>query len=164
MAEPFVPDIGIEYPEKLDGRMVPIKAVRNVIVDEHYPFLNTTITFKIKRLLIYLVICTLMVVLAFFRFGLRIEGKKILRRHRRLLKDGAMTVANHVHRWDFPFVVQAVCCRTMYFPVWKEQLNGSDAGLIRGAGGIPIPDGISTIKFFNKAFDEIRARKKWIHF
>jgi 1-acyl-sn-glycerol-3-phosphate acyltransferase len=74
-----------------------------------------------------------------------------------------MTVCNHVQRWDFLFVMMAVRYRMVYFPVWKEQLRGPDRNLIRQAGGIPIPDNIQMMKHFNRAFDEIRAKKKWIH-
>jgi len=51
----------------------------------------------------------------------------------------------------------------MYFPVWKEQLKSKDSILIRYAGGIPVPEEINLIKYFNKAFDEIHKMKKWIH-
>jgi 1-acyl-sn-glycerol-3-phosphate acyltransferase len=60
-------------------------------------------------------------------------------------------------------MLQALRYRFMYFPVWKEQLNGSDGGAIRIAGGIPVPDEIRVIKYFNQAFDEIHAQKKWFH-
>ncbi|MCL2270458.1 MAG: 1-acyl-sn-glycerol-3-phosphate acyltransferase, partial [Treponema sp.] len=82
---------------------------------------------------------------------------------RHLLANGAMTVSNHVQRWDFLFVLQALRYRSMYFPLWKEQLRSPDATLIRCAGGIPIPNDIRSIKCFNDAFDEIHAKKKWIH-
>jgi 1-acyl-sn-glycerol-3-phosphate acyltransferase len=97
------------------------------------------------------------------RFGLKIKGRKILRKHRKIFKNGAMTISNHMHRWDFLFTLNAVRYRMMYFPVWKEQLNGPDENFIRFAGGIPIPDTIQTMKHFNKAFDELNSKKKWIH-
>jgi len=51
----------------------------------------------------------------------------------------------------------------MYLPVWKDNLNGPDMGFIRYAGGVPVPEDIHSIKCFNQAFDELHARKKWIH-
>jgi 1-acyl-sn-glycerol-3-phosphate acyltransferase len=163
MKEPYIPDVGIVYPEQPDARMVAVNPVRKVIIDEKYPFLGKTFKFKFFRFLVYLGIHTLTTFLAFVRYGFKVEGKKILRKHRKLFKDGAMTISNHVHRWDFIFVAQAVRYRMMYFPVWKEHLNGRDAGFISHAGGIPIPDDISTMKCFNKAFDEIHKKKIWIH-
>jgi 1-acyl-sn-glycerol-3-phosphate acyltransferase len=161
--EPYVPQMGFVYPDKPDDRMVPMEIIHNITIDEHYPFLDKTFKFRLRRFGIYLGIVTIVRWMSFFRFGLKIEGRENLRKHRALLKNGAMTISNHVHRWDFPFVAIAVRYRTMYFPVWKEILNSKDLNFIRGAGGIPIPDHIQAIKFFNKAFDELHARKKWIH-
>ena len=161
--EPYVPNLGLVYPDKLDGRMVNFKVVRDITVDENYPFLDRTPIFRFKRGIIYLTIFSIVRFLSFLRFGFKIEGRNILRKHRKLFKNGAMTVSNHVHRWDFIFVQLAVRYRTMYFPVWKEQLKGPDMGAIRLAGGIPIPEDIKTIRQFNKAFDDIHAKKKWFH-
>jgi 1-acyl-sn-glycerol-3-phosphate acyltransferase len=115
------------------------------------------------RGLMHLGIYTIVFTLSPIRFGLKIEGREILRKHKKLLKNGAMTVSNHIHRWDFLFVLQALRYRLMYFPAWKENLSGNDEGLIRLAGGIPVPEELRLIKYFNSAFDEIHAKKKWIH-
>jgi len=161
--EPYIPQLNFVYPAKLDAHMSERKIIHEVIVDENYPFLEKTFSFRFMRGLMHLGIFVLVFPLSLLRFGLKIEGRKILRKHRKLLRDGAMTVSNHVHRWDFLFVLQALRFRTMYFPAWKENLKGSDKDLIRLAGGIPVPEEIHTIKYFNQAFDEIRAKKKWIH-
>jgi 1-acyl-sn-glycerol-3-phosphate acyltransferase len=161
--EPYVPQLGIVYPPNPDDHMVAIKILRDVKVDENYPFLDKSFKFRFMRGLMHLGVFVLIFPLSPVRFGLKIEGRKNLRKHKKLLKNGAMTIANHVHRWDFLFMMQALRYRSMYFPVWKEQLNGSDLAFIRAAGGIPVPDELRVIKYFNQAFDEIHARKKWIH-
>jgi len=161
--EPYIPQLDIVYPDKPDAHMTEPKIIHEIIVDENYPFLDKSFKFRFMRCLVYLGIFVLVFPLSLLRFGLKIEGRKILRKHRKLLMNGAMTVSNHVHRWDFLFVLKAVRFRTMYFPAWKENLNGSDKNVIRSAGGIPVPEEIHTIKYFNQAFDEICARKKWIH-
>ena len=161
--EPYKPDLGIIYPDKPDEHIVPLEITHDVVVDENYPFLDKSPKFRFMRGLLYLGIFVLVFFLSPLRFGLKMEGRKYLRKYRELLKDGAMTVSNHVHRWDFLFVLQAVRYRMMYFPVWKEQLKGADEGFIRFSGGIPIPEEIHTIRHFNNAFDEVHAMKKWIH-
>jgi len=161
--EPYVPNLGIVYPEKPDDHMVAIDNIHEVKIDENYPFLEKTFNFTFMRYLMHLGIYTIVFTLSPTRYKLKIEGRDILRKHKKLFKNGAMTVSNHVHRWDFLFVMQAVRYRMMYFPVFKEQLRGKDKDFIRLAGGIPIPEEISAIKFFNKAFDEINKKKKWIH-
>ena len=163
MKEPYVPDLGIVYPEKPDGHMVEVIPLREVTIDENYPFLNKSFKFKFIRFFMYIGIFVLVFPLSIIRYGIKVEGRDILRKHRKLFKNGAMTVSNHVQRWDFLFIAQAVRYRTMFFPAWKEHLKGPDAGFIRHAGGIPIPETISTIKCFNRAFDEIHEKKKWIH-
>ena len=161
--EPYIPQLGIVYPAQPDEHMQELKITHEVKVDENYPFLDKSFKFRFMRGLEYLGIFTVVFFLSFLRYGLKIEGKKILRKYRKTLKNGAMTISNHVHRWDVLFVLLAIRFRSIYFPVWKELLNGSDANFVRLTGGIPIPEDIHTIKFFNKAFDEIIARKKWIH-
>jgi len=163
MNEPYIPQLGIVYPTKPDDRMVEVKVIQEVVVDENYPFLDKSFKFRFMRRLMHLAIFTLVFFLSPLRYGLKIEGRSILRKHRKLLINGAMTVSNHMHRWDFLFVLQAVRYRLMYFPLWKAHLNGPDKNFVRLAGGIPVPEDIRTIKCFNKAFDEIHVKKKWIH-
>ena len=162
-AEPYIPEINVVYPDKLDGHMRQLKITHKTKIDGNYVFLDKSFKFVFKRWLMHMGIFTIVFFMSCLRYGLKIEGRNILRKHRKLLKNGAMTVSNHIHKWDFLFVLKAVRYRFMYFPAWKEQLNTPDEGRIRCAGAIPIPEDIQTFKFFNKAFDEIVAKKKWIH-
>ena len=160
---PYVPKLDINYPSSLDGHTDKLEITHEVIVDKNYPFLDKTFRFRILRFLMYILIFAVVFFLSTGRFGLKVEGRKNLRKYRKLFKNGAMTISNHIHRWDYLFVLQAVRFRMMYFPAWKENLNTPDESFVRLAGGIPIPDNISTIKYFYRAFDEIHAMKKWIH-
>ena len=161
--KPYIPELNYVYPSKPDEHMLELKVTHEVIVDENYPFLDKSFAFRFMRGLMHFGIVMLVFPLSLLRFGFKIEGRNILRKHKKLLKDGAMTVSNHMHRWDFLFVLNAVRHRSMYFPAWKDNLSGPDEKVIRLAGGIPVPDSIQLIKYFNRAFDEIRAKKKWIH-
>jgi len=161
--EPYVPKLNFVYPSKPDQHMIEMKYVHELTLDENYPFLDKSFGFRFMRGLIYLGIYTLVFPLAVLRFGLKIEGRDILRKYRALLKNGAMTISNHIHKWDLLFVLKAIRYRSVYFPVWKENLKTPDRGSVRCTGGIPIPDSISLMKYFNNAFDEVCAKKKWIH-
>ncbi|MCL2805213.1 MAG: 1-acyl-sn-glycerol-3-phosphate acyltransferase [Treponema sp.] len=163
MKEPYIPQMDVKYPEKLDDHMLPLKLERDLILDKDYPFLDKSFGFRFMRALMHLGIFLIVFPLSILRFGLKIEGRRNLYKHRNLLKNGAMTVSNHVQKWDFLFVLQAIRYRSIYFPAWKENLKGPDCDMIRLAGGIPIPEEISIIKYFNIAFDEIIKKKKWIH-
>ncbi|MDL2228737.1 1-acyl-sn-glycerol-3-phosphate acyltransferase [Treponema sp. OttesenSCG-928-L16] len=162
-AEPYVPDLGIIYPDNPDEHIGELEKVHDIVVDENYPFLDKSPKFRFMSFLVYLGIFTLVFFLNKLRFGLKIEGRDIIRKNRRAFKNGAMTVSNHVLRWDLLCVLQAVRYRRLYFPAWKENLSGKDNFWIRHAGGIPVPTDIHVIRKFNEAFDELHARKKWFH-
>ena len=161
--QPYIPELDIVYPSKLDEHMLPINITHETIVDENYPFIDRSFSFKFMRRLMHLGIFTIVFIMNRVRFGLKIVGRKNLRKHKKLLKNGALTVSNHIHKWDFLFVLHAVRYRMMYFPAYKENLNSSDEDFVRLAGGIPVPDEVHTIKYFNQAFDEIHSKKYWIH-
>jgi len=161
--EPYVPQLNYTYPDQPDAHMLNVKLVRDVHVDQNYPFLDTSFAFRFMRVIIYLIIFIPGALLIRLRGGLKIEGRKNLRKFKKLFKNGALTVCNHVYRWDFISIVLALRYHMIYFPVWKEQLRSKDATLIRYAGGIPIPEELSLIKKFNQAFDDIHAMRKFIH-
>ncbi|MDR3139214.1 MAG: 1-acyl-sn-glycerol-3-phosphate acyltransferase [Treponema sp.] len=160
---PYSPQLDITYPDQPDAHMFLGPKEVDISIDEHYPFLDKSFAFRIKSALIYLGIFTLVFIISPIRFGLKIEGRDKLKKHRALLRKGALTVSNHVLRWDFLCVLQAVRFRRLYFPAWKENISGPDRNLIRLVGGIPVPTDIHVIKYFNRAFDELHERKKWFH-
>jgi 1-acyl-sn-glycerol-3-phosphate acyltransferase len=160
---PYVPDLGLVYPSVPDDHMILKPQEVDLVLDEHYPFLDKSAGFRIRSALIYLGIFTLVFVISPIRFGLRIEGRDKLKKFRALFRQGALTVSNHVMRWDFLCVLQAVRFRRLYFPAWRENISGPDRHLIRLVGGIPVPTDIHAIKYFYDAFDELHARKKWFH-
>ena len=162
-AEPYVPKLDVAYSPELDKHTDDLKITHEVIIDKDYPFLDKSFKFNFLRSLVYILIYGIVFFLSHLRFGIKIEGRENLRKHRKLLKNGAMTISNHIHRWDFLFVLEAVRFRKMYFPAWKENLNTPDETLLRLAGGIPIPEDIHLMRNFNQAFDDVCAMKKWIH-
>lgn len=159
----FVPKVDTVFPNIPDIPLLVPKVVREVEIDENYPYLDKSFKAKLDRFLIYSGIFTLVFLLQKTRYGLKIVGKKNIRKNKNLLKNGAITVCNHVYRWDFLAVLQAIKYRTMYFPARAENLKTSDAFLIRGSGGIPIPLSIKASHKFGLAFDELHKKKKWIH-
>lgn len=163
-SEYYTPQTGISYPDDPFEHIIPpVRTREDIIINKDYPFLDKSFKFNFMRNLMYLGIFIIIFSISPLRFGLKIRGRKILRKNRQLLKNGAMTVSNHVLRWDLLCVLQAIRWRQLYFPAWKENLSGPDHNYIRFAGGIPVPEDIHTIRYFNEAFDELRKKKKWIH-
>jgi 1-acyl-sn-glycerol-3-phosphate acyltransferase len=162
--QPYIPELGLTYPDKPDAHMYPRQGGgKELVLDEHYPFLDRSFSFRFKSRLLYLGIFTLVFPLNIIRFALRIEGRRILGKNRKLLCRGALSVSNHVLRWDLLMVLQALRFRRLWFPAFKDNLTGPDREIIRLSGGIPVPDRIHVMKFFNQAFDELHGRKKWFH-
>ncbi len=158
----YVPDTGAVWPQKPDEPLLKPKHLRSVVVDENYPFIDKSLKFFLWRNFIYAGIWLLVFPLQRLRYGIKFEGLKNLRKNKALFKDGAVTVCNHVYRWDFLAVVQAVKKR-LWFPARAENLMGSDAALIRAVGGIPIAENFAGTKKFYEAFDFLNQKKKWIH-
>ena len=91
--------------------------------------------------------------------------KIALKKHKKELSQGAITISNHVFYWDFLCVLKAIRPHLSYFPAWKDNFDGSSGNLIRLSGGIPIPtDSFRAMAKFNKAIEEVIESGKWLHF
>ena len=152
-----------QFPDIPDQPMFNPKIVRHVELDGNYPFLDKSFKMRFWNFLIYAGIFILVFPIHRIRYGLKFKGKEHIRKNKKLFADGAMTVCNHVYKWDYLAILQAVKFRRMWFPARGANMNGTDAGLIRKVGGIPIPENMSGLRKFKEAFDELHAKKKWIH-
>ncbi len=161
----YIPDIDIEYPE--DDPSAHILGVRydgrQVTLDETFPYYDNSLKFRINHALNRVLRRVLVLFVNRVRYGLQIVGKENLRKNKALLRDGAMTVCNHVYRWDLACVFDAIGNRNLWFPIYGEHLRGKDAWFIRYAGGIPIPESRSGLRSFDEAFDICRKKKEWMH-
>ncbi|MBO4320779.1 MAG: 1-acyl-sn-glycerol-3-phosphate acyltransferase [Treponema sp.] len=152
-----------QFPEIPDQPMFNPEIVRHVELDENYPYLDKSFKARFMNFLVYTGIFTLVFPFHRIRYGLKFKGKENLRNNKKLLSNGAMTISNHVYRWDFLAILQAVKYRRMWFPARGKNMEGKDAGQIRAVGGIPIPENLKGLMKFKEAFDELHAKKKWIH-
>ena len=154
------------YPDRCDEHMITVPHLRDVTVDEHYPYLRKDFLYKCIRSFYWVAMHTLLAVLLPITHGLRIHGRENLKKHKDLLKNGAITISNHVFMWDHLCVIRAIFPHLTYFPAWKTNLEGPNGPLIRMAGGIPIPDGgnMKAMKKFKAAMEEVLQSKTWMHF
>ena len=158
-------DMDYQYPERCDEHMITVKHLRDVNVDKDYPYLQKSFWFKCQRVIFFIVLRVLMFWLIRITHGLRIYGRENLKKHKEVLKNGAITISNHICMWDFVLVSKAVRPRLMFFPAWKTNLEGPNGPLIRMAGGIPIPtESFSAMKQFRGAMEEVLEGKTWMHF
>ena len=161
----YLPEEDIEYTEQ-DGsqRILTIKYTSDRIAfDETYPYLDDSFHYKLHRFVNNWLLYHVVMPLNRLRFGVRFEGKKRLKEYKDLFRNGAMTVCNHVYRWDMVCVFDAMKFRKMWFPIYGEHLMGNDSWFMRYAGGIPVAQTRGGMKAFNEAFDELHRRRQWLH-
>ena len=158
-------NLNYKYPERCDEHMIEVKNLRETAFDVNYPYLRKDFAFKCLRSVYWLGLQTVGFLLVKVTHGLRIYGRENLKPYKEALKGGAITVANHVFYFDLICVLAAIRPHLLYFPAWKENLNGSNRLWIRMSGGIPIPtDSIRSMICFKKAMQEVFESNKWMHF
>ena len=145
--------------------MIDVKHLRDVNLDENYPYLQKSFLFKCQRTLLHVCQYTVLPLVMWLRHGLRIHGKDKLKANKALLQKGLLTISNHVFMWDYICIMVALRPRLGYFPAWKTNLEGPNGPWIRMAGGIPIPtDRFRSMAKFMEAMDEVFNRGDWMHF
>lgn len=158
-------DLNYDYPEKSDQHMITVKHLRDVQLDENYPYLQNSFWFRCQRGFLRFCQYTVLPVVMWVRHGLHIHGKDKLRQHKEILDNGLITVSNHVLMWDYICLLVALRPKLGFFPAWKTNLEGPNGPLIRMAGGVPIPtQSLRAMVSFKKAMEEVLARKQWLHF
>lgn len=162
----YIPDCDIEYPETNPFEHI-IEVVYNtdkeIKLDDTYPYLDDSFHYKINELINHLGLDLGVIWLNKVKYGLKIEGRKKMRRYLKLYKDGAMTLCNHVYRFDMVSILSTMLFKKLRFPIYGDHIRGKESWYMRYVGGIPIPEEKSGLRRFNEAFDELRRRKTWLH-
>ena len=165
----YIPDVGIDYPEN-DPYEHLYKPVydRDVKVDEHYPYLDDSFKFRFLNWSMWILLLEIgLRIKLTIQMGLRIKGRENLKKYKEVLKNGAITVANHMYQLDCPCVLLAVRAKhTTRIPMFAPNFSTKNNFFLRVVGGIPIPShevGWGALKKFNTAFDEFHRRGYWFH-
>ena len=157
-------EMNFQYPDRCDEHMITVKHVRDVEFDENYPYLQKGWRYKLIRALCWLGLNCLLFWVFKFYYGLRVFGRKNLKKHKKALKNGAITISNHVFMLDFVCVMYAIRPHLLHFPAWKTNMEGPNGPFIRAVGGLPIPTGnIRAMIKFKRAMEEVLESKRWMH-
>ena len=157
-------ELDFTYPERSDEHMLTLKRTREIHLDADYGYMPRGAWFRIKRALVAAVLHTVVFPLMHLTHGLRIYGRENLKAHRAELKNGAITISNHVFMWDYLCVLKAIRPHISYFPAWKANFESGFQPYMRILGGMPIPEGdIHAMISFKKAMDEVVASGRWLH-
>ena len=129
------------YPEDTAGHYLEVTMDRGIVFDKDYPYVDYSKGFAFKRFWVRLLLRIIVFPMAKIRLGIRIKGKENLKNYKKYLDKGAVTVANHVHMWDYICVMKALHnFKWTYLLAWNKNVNGPDGPLVRMVGGIPIPE------------------------
>ena len=165
----YIPQPAMDYPQDNPfARTLFPKYTKQLAIDDKYPYLNDSVGYTFNLYLGYYVFLHLLLRIKLrVQMGLRIRGREVLKKHKEGLKNGAITIANHVYRLDCPCVLIAVNrTHNTRIPMFAPNFRTKDGYFMGIAGGIPIPEaeaGMSAMKKFNEAFDEFHRRGWWFH-
>lgn len=165
----YLPDMGIDYPTD-DPYVRLYKPVydRNIKIDADYPYINDTWQQKLLNFTLWnLVLEFVLRLLNRLRSGMRYEGRENLKKYKKELAGGYISLGNHCLRHDCEAIFHAIRAkRTVKIPMYAPNFNTKDNIFLRAVGGIPIPpaeEGLSAMKKFNEAFDEFHRRGYSFH-
>lgn len=164
-----VPQMRDDYPtEDPYIRLYKPEYIKNNVFDENYPYVDDSFRENILHWLGYPVLLYGgLNILLRLQMGLRFEGREWLKKYKKELAGGAITLGNHCHRHDAEAILLAVRAKwTTKIPMFAANFNTKDEIFLHMVGGIPIPPaefGMAAMKKFNLAFDEFHERGYWFH-
>ena len=69
-------NLDYKYPEKSDEHMITVKHLRDTNFDEKFNYLDKSLWYKIKRVILWILLNTVVFLVVTIRHGLKIYGKK----------------------------------------------------------------------------------------
>lgn len=152
------------FPEFTDRHYLVVKKNNGAVFDRDYPYLDRSRGFRFRQFLVRILLYLLVFAVATVRMGLRIRGRKNIRKHREILRDGVISCCNHVHMWDYIAVMKAIRPFRSNLLAWAPNVRGENGTLIRLVGGIPIPEGnVHGTAAFVRTVRALLADRGWLH-
>ena len=151
------------YTEYTDQHYLVVKKNDGTVFDASYPYIDESKSFKFKRWWVRVLLNLIVFPMSIIYLGLRIKGRKKLKYHKDELKNGAITISNHIHLWDYISIMKALRPRKTKVIVWAPNIRGENGPLMRLVGGIPIPDDNKEgTRAFNDAIGEYLEKGGWL--
>ena len=153
------------YPVETDKHYLEVHMDRGFVFDTKYPYIDRSRWFRFRQGVVRFLLNIFVFHVATVRMGLRIEGRENIKKHKEILKDGAVSVANHVHMWDYIAVMKAIRPFRSNLLAWAPNINGENGTLIRMVGGIPIPEGntAATKTYLKVMRSLLKDEHGWLH-
>ena len=152
------------YTELTDKHYLHVKKNNGLVFDENYPYIDNSKSFRFVDFWVRVLLYLFIFLLAHIRMGLRIKGRKNLKKHKEEIKKGVISICNHVHMWDYIGVMCAIRPHKPKLLAWANNIRGENSFLIRHVGGIPVPDDNmkGTMAYFD-AIKKLLNSGGWLH-
>jgi 1-acyl-sn-glycerol-3-phosphate acyltransferase len=152
------------YPMETDRHYLEVHKNRGIVFDETYPYIDRSRSFRFRQGLVRFMLKVLVFPMTRIRLGLKIRGRENLKKHREVLKNGVLSVSNHVHMWDYLAVMCGIRPIWPYLLSWAPNINGENGTLIRMVGGIPIPENnLAGTRAYLKSIRGLLKDGGWLH-
>lgn len=152
------------YPNDTGAHYMEVVMDRGFVFDENYPYIDKSKSFRFKQTMVNLLLHLIVYPMTYIKMGLKIEGKHNLKKHKKEIKNGLLTVSNHVHKWDYLMIKTALHKYKTNVLVWNKNVNDKDGPLVRLVGGVPIPEknDVKANLVFLEAVHELFSMKRII--
>lgn len=151
------------YPDDTSMHYLVIKKDNGLVFDKNYPYIDNSKGFKFKRFFIKLGLTFIVFPFTRIKLGLKIIGKKNIKKYKDVIKNGIITSSNHIHMWDYICIMKAVRPIKPYTLVWAPNIRGENGKLVRLVGGIPIPENIHGQIACTKAIEKLLNNGGLLH-
>jgi len=143
--------------------MIKVNMKYHDVFDEHYPYLDKSFKFRFKRFWFLIIFNCIALPIASIRFGLKVEGRKNLKKYKKVLDQGFVSISNHVLFWDYMVLQMALFPRKSQTPTWIVNMSSPIRALYRYSGVVPVPKtNVAKVKFA-EAMNTVIKDKKWLH-
>ena len=152
------------YTEYTDGHYIKVTKNKGIEFDKDYPFIDNSKWYKFKRFWLRIFLRLIVLPVSNTRLGIRVKGRKNLKKHKDVINKGIISVCNHVHYWDYLGILHGIRYHKPKFLAWASNINGGLGGIMRLVGGIPIPEkDIRASINFSKAVGKYLEEGGWLH-
>ena len=153
----------VQYPEVQNEHMISVEKKYSPVLDENYPYREKTFSWRFKNFWLNVLLNIAVIPITNIRYAIRVEGRKNLRLYRKELKNGFVSVSNHIAEWDYLALLSAMYPRKAFFPIWSRNMETPMAPIFKTIGGIPVPLSVHGARSFISAMDSVLEEKKWLH-
>ena len=152
------------YPLYTDEHYLKVKKNDGTVFDEKYPYIDNSKSFKRSKFFFNIPYYGIAIPFALLRLGLKVKGRKNLKKYKKLIKSGVISISNHIHMFDYLAINYAIRPYPPRVLVWAPNVSGENGKNVRMVGGIPIPENNlkATVTYFNYVSDYLN-NGGWLH-